>query len=303
MLHISSYINQHFLMHEQQTSWLTPNLRVVAMGDSNTYGLYLDKKDAYPKQLETIWNATHKNNPIEVINLGYPGSNSSRLVANIEEINSQFQPDIILVMIGSNDAWTAPIAAAESTMTNNNELHPIQWIKSRSKLYRLICLITREPFQEQSLETITTSDPAQAETAKGKPATINYKNMKLDFSLNFRDKNTHLDAETDMQKNMEKLIQYGKQNNIKVFLLTYPANKGYYKQANKVTLKTAGDNHYPYLVNTIETFQSLQPPKGEGNQHFFSDLHATALGNQVLATAVMKQLEATLNIPSDTASP
>jgi lysophospholipase L1-like esterase len=290
-------------MHKQQTGWLTPNLRVVAMGDSNTYGLYLDKKDAYPKQLETIWNTAHKNNPIEVINLGYPGSNSSRLVASIEEINRQFQPDIILVMIGTNDSWTAPIVAAELTLDNSHKLHPLQWIKLHSKLYRLFCLMTREPFQEKALETITTSDPAQAETAKGKPAAINYKNMKLDFSLNFRDKNTHLDIEAAMQKNMEKLINYGGKNNIKVFLLTYPANKGYYKQANKVTLKTAGDNHYPYLVNTIEIFQPQQPPKGEGNQYFFPDLHATKLGNQILATAVMKQLEITLNIPSDTVSP
>ncbi len=272
------------------------------MCDSNTYGLYLDKKDAYPKQLETIWNAAHKNNPIEVINLGYPGSNSSRLVASIEEINQQFQPDIILVMIGTNDGWTAPIAAAESILTNDHKLHPLQWIKSHSKLYRLFCLMTREPFQEQALETVTTSDPAQAETAKGKPATINYKNMKLDFSLNFREKSTHIDVEAEMQKNMEKLIQYGEKNNIKVFLLTYPADKGYYKQANKVTLKSTGD-HHPYLVNTIEAFQSFQPLKEEGNQHFFPDLHATALGNQILATAVMNQLEATLNIPSDTASP
>ena len=60
------------------------------MGDSNTYGLYLDKKDAYPKQLETIWNATHKNNPIEVINLGYPGSNSSDTRSKIEDYGEAY---------------------------------------------------------------------------------------------------------------------------------------------------------------------------------------------------------------------
>lgn len=273
------------------------------MGDSNTYGLYLDKKDAYPKQLETIWNATHKSNPIEVINLGYPGSNSSRLVANIQEIITQFQPDILLVMIGTNDGWTAPITTADPAISSNGDFRFIQWIKSHSKLYRLFCLITREPFQEQALEAITTSDPAQAETAKGKPATINYKNMKFDFSLNFRDKNTYLDVEADMQENMEKLIQYGEKNNIKVFLLTYPADKGYYKQANKVALKTAADNRHPYFINTIDAFKDLQTPQGESNAYFFLDLHATALGNQVLAIQAVKQLETQLGAPSENSPP
>ncbi len=303
VLQIGSYINQQFFMRNHQNAWLTSSLRIVTMGDSNTYGLYLDKKDSYPKQLESIWNNAHTNKKVEVINLGYPGANSSRLVANFSEVIQQFQPDIVLVMIGTNDGWTAPIAAVESILDGNKTFHLIQWLQSHSRVYRLYCLLTREPFQEDSLEAITTSDSKQAESAKGKPATVNYKNMKLDFSMSFRAKDSQLDVEKDMQKNMARLIQYGRENNIKVFLLTYAANKGYYKQANKVTLKTAADNHHPYLINTIENFKSLQAPKGEGNPYFFPDLHATALGNKILATVVMKQLETALDIPLEKTSP
>jgi lysophospholipase L1-like esterase len=303
LLHISSYVSQNFLAREQQNNWLTPNLRIVAMGDSNTYGLYLDRKDSYPKQLESIWNAAHKNKPIEVINLGYPGASSSRLVANFGEVIRQFQPDIVLVMIGTNDSWTAPIAAAELALNDDKKFHPIQWIKLHSRIYRFYCLLSREPFQEEALETITTSDPNQAETAKGKPATINYEDTKLDFSMSFRPPTMQFDVEAEMQKNMEKLIQYGKINNAKVFLLTYAANKGYYKQANKVTLKTAQENQYPYLINTIDTFKDFQPHKGEDNPYFFADLHATALGNRILATETMHQLESKLGTFSEVPTP
>ena len=61
-------------------SWLTGNRRVVCLGDSNTYGIYLrTRAEAYPQQLETLWNARAGAPRIEVLNLGYPGTNTSRL--------------------------------------------------------------------------------------------------------------------------------------------------------------------------------------------------------------------------------
>lgn len=301
-LQAGSYINQTFFMHKQQTNWLSSNLRIITMGDSNTYGLYLDKQDAYPKQLESIWNTAHPHRPIEVINLGYPGANSSRLVANFEKAVRQFQPDIVLIMIGTNDGWTAPITLTEST-SNNVSFHPISWIKIHSRLYRLFCLATRQPFQDDDLTAVTTSDPKQRETAKGRPATINYKNTAFDFSMNFRPVTAQFDVEAEMQKNIERLIQLGKNHHIEVFLLTYAADKGYYKQANKVAIKTAADNDYPYLINTINTFKDLQPSKNNSNPYFFSDLHATAQGNQILANEISKQLASKLGIPVENTSP
>lgn len=311
VLQAGSSLNQHFLHKNIANTWLTQNLRIVTMGDSNTYGLYLDKEDSYPKQLETIWNTTHKNKAIEVINLGYPGTNSSRLVANFEEAIKQFQPDIVLVMIGTNDSWTTPIASAESRLIEQNAFQPIQRIKLYSRIYKLYCLLSREPFQGDALAAITTSDPKQTETAKGQPATINYKNIKLDFSMSFRPQSMHFDVEVEMQKNMEKLIQYGENHNIKVFLVTYAANKGYYKQANKVTIRTAQainaitSPHLtsPHLIDTIATFKNLQPEKDKGNIYFFPDLHTTAQGNQILATEIMKQLETKLNTSSEETKP
>ena len=43
---------------EAPVSWLTDQLRVICLGDSNTYGLWLERSEAYPQQFEALWNET-----------------------------------------------------------------------------------------------------------------------------------------------------------------------------------------------------------------------------------------------------
>ena len=119
-----------------KTHWLTGNIRVLTLGDSNTYGLYLPAEDSYPSQLEKSWNAQHPELPIEIINLGYPGTNSFRLRANLPEILNTFQPDLVLVMIGFNDFWTP----AETPATAES-LSLLQKLKFHSRVYKLLFMV------------------------------------------------------------------------------------------------------------------------------------------------------------------
>ena len=66
-----------------KTSWLTGDFRILTLGDSNTYGLYLKQKDSYPSQLQVRWNKQHPEFPVEVINLVFPGTNSFRFLDNL----------------------------------------------------------------------------------------------------------------------------------------------------------------------------------------------------------------------------
>ena len=50
--------------------------RVLCVGDSNTYGLYVGAADAYPGRLQALLGDS-----VAVVNLGYPGNNSSSLSA------------------------------------------------------------------------------------------------------------------------------------------------------------------------------------------------------------------------------
>jgi hypothetical protein len=55
--------------------WLRGDQRIVCLGDSNTYGFFLERpaEEAYPHQVQERWNARPGAAPIEVLNLGVPG--------------------------------------------------------------------------------------------------------------------------------------------------------------------------------------------------------------------------------------
>jgi len=132
-----------------KSQWLgSGNLRILALGDSNTYGLYLPAEDSYPAQLETLWNLRHPDAPVEVINLGYPGTNSFRLLANLQEILDTFQPDLVLLMIGFNDFWT-PVEIPGTVAA----LSWLEKAKYYSRLYQLFHMTLQKRQLEHSIDT------------------------------------------------------------------------------------------------------------------------------------------------------
>src|SRR5262245_40687343 len=80
-------------------------IRCLTLGDSNTYGLYLPRDEAWPAQFEKLWNQA--NSPrLSILNLAYPGTNTVRLSKEIDSILDATTPDMVLIMAGSNDFWT-----------------------------------------------------------------------------------------------------------------------------------------------------------------------------------------------------
>src|SRR5713101_5404555 len=84
-------------------SWLTKNRRILCVGDSNTYGLNVERAQAYPAVLEQLWNAGAASPPIETLNLAFPGQNSSALLKNFRAMLWAIRPEVVMVMIGAND--------------------------------------------------------------------------------------------------------------------------------------------------------------------------------------------------------
>lgn len=73
--------------------------RIITLGDSFTYGLYVDTKDNWPEQLEDILNERVKCNKIskfEVINLGVHGYDFEYTVERYRRRGTKYNPDLIL---------------------------------------------------------------------------------------------------------------------------------------------------------------------------------------------------------------
>ena len=54
-------------------AWLTGDIRILCVGDSNTFGLHpfggrIPDEETYPAQLERIWNGSGIGSQVEVIN-------------------------------------------------------------------------------------------------------------------------------------------------------------------------------------------------------------------------------------------
>ena len=80
--------------------------RILAIGDSFTYGQGVAQAETYAKRLEAMLNERLGDRGIhfEVLNAGVRGYNTHQEMIHLQEIGLQFDPDLILVGFVLNDA-------------------------------------------------------------------------------------------------------------------------------------------------------------------------------------------------------
>jgi len=80
--------------------------RIICIGDSSTEGVGSSdaKQYSYPSQLQRLLDAAAPGR-FEVVNLGLPGINSSQVLNRFEATLATFRPQLVIAMIGINDAW------------------------------------------------------------------------------------------------------------------------------------------------------------------------------------------------------
>ncbi len=74
---------------------------ILTLGESTTAG---KNPDTWPRQLEKILQLTYPDRSIHVINQAVPGTNTSIIAGNLKKQIIQFQPDVVVSMIGINDS-------------------------------------------------------------------------------------------------------------------------------------------------------------------------------------------------------
>ncbi len=94
--------------------------RIVALGDSSTFGWDVAADETWPKVLERALAASDR--PMEVLNLGTPGYSTQQGLLSLPEVWAQ-QPDLLIVAFGHNDESAAPVDRAGKTPTDS-ELMP-----------------------------------------------------------------------------------------------------------------------------------------------------------------------------------
>jgi lysophospholipase L1-like esterase len=77
-------------------------LRLVALGGSTTFGLYVGEEAAFPGRLEARLRAGLGERELEVINLGCPGWATDRILNALDAVLA-LEPDLLVVYTGHNE--------------------------------------------------------------------------------------------------------------------------------------------------------------------------------------------------------
>jgi lysophospholipase L1-like esterase len=268
-----------------QARWLTSHTRILAVGDSNTYGFYLEAGEAWPAQLEAQWNVAHPQQLVEVLNLGYPGTNSFRVRESLPGLLDTLSPDIVLLMVGFNDFWT-PVEQVAAPGTPQDLAG---WVAEHSRLYRFYRIWSRSRVQQADLAFGASRDPL-APVDVANPAQHQVRIGEEAFYLGTKQGEPARNRNA-LADNLAAMVTMAQARDAKVLLLTYPSNWGFYPGANKWVKVAAEQNGVP-LVDITPLFIarcSDGPPSCPAL--LFHDGHATAEGNRLVAEAAGNALQ------------
>lgn len=235
---------------ERSSGWSTEGLRILAMGDSNTYGLWLEREQAYPAVLEREWNRLYSSPQIEVINLGYPGTNSSRILKDLPAAIEKYSPDLVTMMVGVNDFWIPP-SEGVGPRTSGVE----RWLRAHSRVYKLWYMLVRD-----------VGPGAHREIGR-------------------RERRSR--PERMLQGNLLEIAGLLRQRGIPLILITYPHGE-VQTAANGVLHRVAVDAGVP-LVDTAAIFETYDPATLRA-ELLFDDNHPRETGHERIAEKLMETL-------------
>lgn len=87
---------------------------ILCEGDSFTYGI---GGEAYPQQLDRILDERAGGDHTRVVNKGIPGLNTTVLADQLEAHIDEYDPDVVVVLIGENNSWnTIQVADADESL-------------------------------------------------------------------------------------------------------------------------------------------------------------------------------------------
>ena len=134
------------------------DIRILAVGNSCTFGWGVEDDSIWTTRLARELQSEFPTKDIEVINCGVPGYSSYQGKIYFEKELLKLKPDIVIIMFGWNDQWTAGKNISDHEQEKPNAfILKLQNIFSHLKIYQLarkILLSTTEKQQQISLDQI-----------------------------------------------------------------------------------------------------------------------------------------------------
>lgn len=266
---------------------------VLFLGDSNTYGLYVAREQAYPSVFERLWFEEKRQPSLEAVNLGYPGTNSTLVASQFAELLSELRPRVVTIMVGANDFWTVPMRAQRNTGVLERTM---RFLWRHLRTLRLVYFWWRE---QQLLRVEVPEDfrssPQLLPPSWRSEARVGSLAMELGYELERNPRAVGQERMEGLKENLTTMVRQARRSGACVLLVTYPAEGGLYGVANQL-IRTVARQENVRLVDLGEQFASSCPLLGSelplsSRSHcpaeLFPDQHLTAQGHQKVARLLL----------------
>lgn len=254
-------------------------IRIVGLGNSCTFGWRTTEDKIYLRVLEKLINADSTLPQVEIINAGIPGYSSFQGQKFYSTDISKLEPDLVLMMFGWNDQWTA----ADNIPDKDQNFAPqffldIQDFVSRLKIYRLL----------RKIILSSTEKP-------------------LDETLNKHHQVYRVSFE-DYYKNLNTIIQITKEAKSKPIILTspIPSLENYYSpgiKSNMHIFHNSYNNQARLLAGNTETALIDASAEFDNYSNLFDNvkmdpIHFNAEGHRILAEQIYQYFKNNPNLLS-----
>lgn len=277
--------------------------RVLAIGDSTTFGLY-GKECPYPAQLQILFDRK-SNNKHQIINGGVEGYNTHHALRLLEERATDLDLDTVLVYIGWNDLYgTNPFLpqakplASEISETQSNR-HPKTTLASVSEVLSQIYIA--QAIRRIIYITIPRiiAKSRQSESRKNKA-------FHADFTTRYKDQLSRI-IEQVRRISAEPVLMTlpsilsRDTSSTALSLVHYPgwaaSDAGLFYEAVgqfNNAIRQVAEEQGVRLIDNAEFFDGMQ---GGKEQYFFDSLHMYCNGYALMAENIFVELNRTGALP------
>lgn len=246
--------------------------RILALGDSQTFGNGLELSDTWPKQLERLLNDASIDVRYEVINSGIPGSDTWQHEIINQRMLSRYHPDAVVLAFYANDMVVSFKPKEKNSKPENTLKTKVIYMLKRSALL----LSLRTSFQS-IMQLFSPSQGYLQQQAL----------LKGDSGPSFDKRWQQVDSSLSNMKNVCDREQ------IKFIIASLPRrdqvsgqlpSKGYQKRLQLIT-----DRHQIPLVGMLGPLQETYNTHG---QTLFIpwDGHNSKLANHIIAKKITESL-------------
>ena len=227
--------------------------RIVVIGASTTYGMYVQSQETYAGRLEALLNESGDN--VEVINAGVPGYVSTEVLLNLQLRVLPLQPDLIILYEGRNDLmpqsfnnFTTDYSHYRRKVRFDSSNYYLKKVFSVSRLAMLLCTYKGD----RCGWSTRLEDPAYAG--------IRYENVPNDAQLirNLEDPQ----RSSVYRRSIEQIVLLSRESNANVLLATMAVRAEMFSTGvlNVPRRNSPGNDHDPAI------YDALQKQVDENNQ-------------------------------------